>query len=289
MKKRILKIVKYVMIVLLLCVGIAAVYVVTHITNDNLTVTNYEVDAGLSESVRIVQISDLHNAEFGEENEELAELVKKQQPDIILLSGDMINSFDEETGPAETMVRKLCEIAPVYFGYGNHEFKWEKNFNRSVRDIFTKAGAIVLDSEYVDVEIKGNPIRIGGYMGFYRVPWMFKYSEEEKQAQEVFFEEFENTERYKILINHIPTTWLDWKHGEWKVDLVFSGHYHGGQMVLPFVGPLYAPYVGFNPPYAKGIYHEEYATNILSSGVGNEYWYLPRINNPPEVVVVDVR
>jgi predicted MPP superfamily phosphohydrolase len=70
---------------------------------------------------------------------------------------------------------------------------------------------------------------------------------------------------------------------------VFSGHYHGGQWNLQFIGGVYAPYIGFNPPFVKGVYKGEYATIILSSGLGNEHRYIPRINNPPEIVVVDIK
>ena len=176
----------------------------------------------------------------------------------------------------------------MYFGYGNHEYNWEKAFGRSLEEIFTKAGATVLNNTYEEINVNGRRIRIGGYMGYYRAPGMFKCSEEEVEAQNRFFDEFENTQDYKILINHIPTSWLDWKHSDREVDLVFSGHYHGGQLIFPFYGPVYAPYIGFQPPFTKGKFVGEYATVILSSGVGNEYWFLPRINNFPEIVVVDL-
>ena len=109
------------------------------------------------------------------------------------------------------------------------------------------------------------------------------------QAERAFADEFENTNRVKILLCHIPTPWLDWGYiDQFPVDLVLSGHYHGGQVRLPLIGGLYAPYVGFFPEYTRGIFQGEKATCVLSVGAGTENG-LPRINNMPEMVVVEMK
>lgn len=268
----------------LLCLG----YLMINITDKNIEITSYNISANIESSVRILQLSDLHNSEFGTNNSELIELVKKQSPDIILMTGDMINRGEDDISVATNLISSLKEIAPVYYGHGNHEYQWMERTGKDLRQEITDAGAVLLDNNYVDIEIKGNKLRIGGYMGYYRIPWMFERTEEEKKEEYTFFDDFENTDRYKILINHIPTQWVDWDYTQHPVDLVFSGHYHGGQWVLPGIGAVYAPYIGFNPLNVKGVFHGKYATCILSTGLGSEHWYLPRINNPPEVVVVDL-
>lgn len=256
--------------------------------NNNLTVTHYTVDANLHKSLRIVQLTDLHEKEFGKDNKRLIEAVKNEKPDIIVMTGDMQNKDDEDTSIVCSLIQHLSEITDVYYSYGNHEKSWEKNFNRSFADIVTEAGAIVIDNAYIDIVLNGNNIRIAGYMGYYRAVNMTADSEEEQQSELAFMNDFENTDSYKILLNHIPTSWVDWSYTDkYPVDLVLCGHYHGGQMQLPFIGPLYAPYVGFFPDNVQGIYQGQKAVCILSAGLGTEY-FVPRINNPPEIVVIDL-
>ncbi len=286
--KKLLEIIKIMFIVFFTLVVGCGIYFLAHITNKDLEVELYKVNAIIEAPIRILQLSDLHCSEFGDNNTELIELVKKQSPDIILMSGDMINRDDDDISVALNLISSLKEIAPVYYGHGNHEYMWMERTGTDLRHSITAAGAVLLDNEFVDIEVKGNQLRIGGYMGYYRIPWMFKRTEEETKEEYTFFDNFENTDRYKILINHIPTQWVDWDYTQHPVNLVFSGHYHGGQWVLPGIGGVYAPYIGFNPPFVKGVYHGKYATCVLSAGLGNEYSYLPRVNNPPEVVVVDL-
>ena len=146
------------------------------------------------------------------------------------------------------------------------------------------AGAVVLDADFTDLTINDQLLRIGGFHGYYRYWGMLETTGNEP----VFADTFEDTDRFKLLLNHIPTGWVDWgKMNELPVDLVLSGHYHGGQVRLPFVGGLYVPYVGWLPEYTKGVFEGEKATCILSVGAGSPA-SIPRIFNLPEIVVVDI-
>lgn len=226
--------------------------------NNNLVVTRYRIGADLVNSLRIVQLTDLHGKEFGDDNKLLIEMVKKENPDIIVMTGDMQDKNDEDTRIVCRLIQDLSEIAEVYYGYGNHEKSWENNFNKSFSDIVTEAGAIVVDNEYIDVFLNENNVRIAGYMGYYRAVNMIAKSEEEQRLETEFMDDFENTDSFKILLNHIPTSWVEWNYTDkYPVDLVLCGHYHGGQLQLPLIGPLYAPYVGFFPDNVQGIYQGE--------------------------------
>lgn len=243
MRKIIVKSIITILVTFLIFVIIIFLYCIVN-TEYDVTVTNYCLKTDLNHTIRIVQLTDLHESEFGTDNEELIQTVKEQNPDIIVMTGDMQNKDDENTSIVCNLIKNLTAIADVYYSYGNHEKAWERNFDRSFAEMVTEAGAVVVDNGYTDIEINGNSLRIGGYMGYYSAVHMTAKTEEEQKKEQEFEREFEDTERYKILLNHIPTSWVDWGYlDDYPVDLVFSGHYHGGQIVLPFVGSLYAPYI----------------------------------------------
>lgn len=254
-----------------------------------LTVTAYTHAAPLDIPIRIVQLSDLHNAEFGENNGQLIAAVREQAPDLIVMTGDMLNRDDPDLAIVRTLIAEMAEIAPVYYGYGNHEYTWEALHGASLREVLSAAGAVVLNKEFRDITVNGNEIRIGGYMGFYWQPHMLTSDPDEQALERVFYKEFEDTGRYKILLNHIPTQWIDWEYVNLcPVDLVFCGHYHGGGIRIPFLDRgVFAPYIGFFPRFTKGMDEGIVATCVLSAGFGSEH-LIPRINNPPEIVVLDL-
>lgn len=284
---------KIIRFVLILSFVFLFVIVVTvgyfYISSKSLTINEYTVEESVTSSIRILQLSDLHNAEFGDNNEELIDLVKKQSPDLIVMSGDMINRDEENLDIITDLISSLSDAAPIYYGYGNHEVDWIESFSTDLEDKLTQAGAVVLNNSYRDVSVNDSELRIGGYMGYYRQPGMFTQDYVQKKSELDFANDFENTDRLKILINHIPTQWVDWDYiNIYPVDIVFSGHYHGGAIRIPIIDQgLYAPYVGWFPPYTKGLFSGTQAKCVLSTGLGSEH-NIPRLNNPPEIVVVDV-
>lgn len=276
--------------VLLIAAGaLAALLVYCYVGSLFLRVETYVLEAEISAPIRIVHLTDLHNSEYGENNRKLVRMVAEQEPDLIFISGDMLNADDPDTSIVTTLIGDLVPIAPVYYGYGNHEKVWERSFDRSIRSMMEAAGAVVVDNDYVDLELKGNLLRIGGYMGYFSVPHMMTGDKAQQSIETQFAGDFQNTDRLKLLINHIPTPWVDWDYvDKYSVDFVFSGHYHGGVIRIPILDRgLYAPYVGWLPPFTKGVYSGGKATCVLSAGLGTER-FIPRLNNPPEVVVVDL-
>ena len=251
--------------------------------------TYYTIDSDLTDTIRIVQLSDLHNAEFGKNNSKLIQSVEMQSPNLIVMTGDMLNEDDRNDEIVTNLVSDLNQIAPVYFSYGNHESAWERKWNKDVHQILDETGATVLECEYADVEIKGQKLRIGGYMAYWLQPHMMASAPEQMDMERNFYDDFKDTDRYRILLNHIPTQWLDWNYIDIDSSgLVFSGHYHGGVVRIPLINRgIYAPYVGWFPKFTKGVFVGEQSTCVLSAGLGTEH-HIPRINNPPEIVVVDL-
>lgn len=259
-------------------------------SNCTLVVRHYSVvSPKAGEGFRIVFLSDLHGREFGENNVRLLERITAEGPDIIALVGDMLdkNADEEQIDRVCAFISAAADIAPVYFGMGNHEYAL--HLNDALTKRITAAGAVVLDGSYIDTQINGTPVRLGGYEGYYRTPHLNTADIDRQEADRRFFDEFEDTDRFKLLLNHIPTNWLDWEYRDkYPVDLVLSGHYHGGLIRIPLLEQgVYAPYVGWFPRYSKGVFIGEKAACVLTAGLAGANG-IPRFFNPPEIVVVEL-
>ena len=249
-----------------------------------LTTVEYTVKTKVNQEIHIVQLSDLHNLQFGENNSELIDEVKKHHPDLIFMTGDMINKDTQDLNQLKNLVIESCKIAPVYFGFGNHERVWQNSYSSDLSQIIEECGATVLENDYVDLEINGNSVRIGGYSGYYGTPHMVSDDADYQEKFWQFQRSFEDTDRLKLLLAHIPTPWVDWDYtNKYDVDVIFSGHYHGGGINVPFAGGLYAPYVGYWPENIEGVFYGSKGVCVLSTGLGSEH--VPRFNNPPQIVV----
>ena len=149
------------------------------------------------------------------------------------------------------------------------------------------AGAIVLEKKYVDIEINGALVRLGG---MYDYAFGLDGDNTALSAPEdvlVFLEDFQDTDRIKIMLSHRPDSFIFGDASEvWDIDLVISGHNHGGQVVLPFFGGLYGGDQGWFPTYVHGLYEKGNLQMFITSGLGSDRQKLPRFNNPPEVAVL---
>lgn len=244
---------------------------------------------GIGSPVRIAVISDLHGREFGRENARLIEKIRAQKPDAIFLDGDMIDRSADPTDVQELLrlIERLHEIAPVYFAPGNHELEYMQT-DTSLLTQVAEAGAVVVNDSYADVTLAGQPLRIGGTMGH---AFYFGRSEEEfsSSPEYQFLKAFEDTDVPKICLAHMPDTFIfNGAYNLWNVDLMLSGHTHGGLIRLPFIGGLYAPMQGWFPEYDQGYFRlGEHMQMVITSGLAG-HGVIPRINNPPEIVVIDL-
>lgn len=254
-----------------------------------LKTTHYKIECEVSEPIRFAQLTDLHLIKYNKNFDKIVDEVFEQNPDVILMTGDMIDKDSNDITEICNLISYLSEIAPVYYSYGNHEIQWIKENNIDLKPMLEASGAKVLDLECVDVTINNQKLRIGGYDGYYRTPHMETTNDIEQRNKIQFADHFENTQRQKILLSHIPTTWVDWNRiDDYPVGIIFSGHYHGGQVRFPLVEyGLYAPYIGLFPPNTKGVFVGKQATCVLSAGLGSGH-RIPRIYNPPEIVIVDL-
>ena len=273
------------MAVLICMVALAYLCQPTSFLTTHYTLTSSK----LENAIRIVHLSDLHNNEYGPENEELVQAVEEAKPDVIIITGDSVSRKDESIQPAVNLIEKLCRITNVYVSYGNHDVSNDERYQRDMGAAFEEAGAHVLDRAYEDIEMNGQTIRIGGIYGFcFSIEYLKTGDANLEEC--IFLKNFQNTENFTMLLAHLPITWLE--HGSldgWGIDSVFAGHSHGGQIVLPILGPVIAPDQGLFPEKVSGHFTSEDGTKsiIVSRGLGDSV-KIPRVNNDPELVVVDV-
>ena len=229
---------------------------------------------------RIAHVSDLHNAEMGKDNDKLLKMLREAEPDIIAITGDIIDSRNTDVEIALNFTRAAMEIAPCYYVTGNHEARVSEY--DELREGLIEQGVAFLDDERIELELSGETIVLLGVNDpSFQTDYLFGDSETVMQSklQEIINEE----DTYTILLSHRPE--LFEVYTESKVDLVLSGHAHGGQFRLPFVGGLVAPNQGLFPKYDAGLYTEENTNMIVSRGIGNSI--LPfRFNNRPEVILI---
>ena len=279
----------YICLTVLFLVGAAALLSLI-LSSYGLSVSRYSiVSPALQETLRIVHLSDLHNSVFGPHNSGLVRNIAAQEPDLILITGDLLNANEERTDIATELIEQLAPIAPVYVSLGNHESTYEKRYGTDLKELYSKAGAVVLEYDWADIEVNGQKLRLGGLYG-YCLPSELLKTKEARPEECAFLEAFQDTDAYTILLCHMPYSWI--RKGSldsWDVDCVLCGHIHGGQVRIPFVGGLWAPDQDWFPGKVCGLYWSEDGTKVmaLSRGLGNTDKY-PRFNNIPEILVLDL-
>lgn len=255
-----------------------------------LAVDSYQVKTDRVDApVRIVQLSDLHNARFGKDNGRLLGLVAEQQPDLILFTGDLVTGSVEQTETAAALLEGLTEIAPVYVSIGNHEQIHQWQFGSDLTELFEGCGAKVLEFTYEDIQINGQKLRLGGISG-YCMPEKYLASGEAKRRECDFLHEMAGTDACRVLMCHMPYSWLvQGSLDSWEMDLVFSGHVHNGQWVVPVLGPVVAPDMGYFPGRLEGLFSSDDGNShlLVTRGLGNSV-PIPRLNNVPQILVLDI-
>ena len=250
---------------------------------NTITVSGNQIPLEFS-GFRIAQISDLHNAEFGEKNSRLLNILSEKKPDIIVITGDLVDAQHTDVSIALSFAEEAVQIATVYYVTGNHEASLSQY--DELKTGLESAGVIVLEDKAVQLERSGSFITLIGISDpnfsiksniFNEVPAMISTKLNDLTKGET---------NYTILLSHRPELFN--AYVSCGVDLVLSGHAHGGQFRLPLIGGLVAPDQGFFPKYDAGLYTEGSTNMIVSRGIGNSIIPL-RFNNRPEIVLVEFR
>ena len=230
--------------------------------------------------LRLHRFPDLHNKEFGERQKYILAKLKATEPDIIVMTGDVIDRRKYDLDAAVTFVFGASKIAPVYFVSGNHE-AWLKDFS-SAKSRLIEAGAIFMDDTVVILTKGSSTIKILGVSDpdFLTTEYA-QGNDVTKMTKQLA--KWREDETFKILLTHRPE--LFDLYVDNNMDLIFAGHTHGGQIRFPFIGGVVAPDQGWFPKYISGKYSQDASTMYVSRGLGNSIFPI-RINDSPEIVVV---
>lgn len=256
--------------------------------NNSVVIANYvykneKIPKGF-DGYKILHISDLHNKNF---YGRLSKKIKKINPDIIFITGDLIDRRKTRIDIAMKFISEVIEIAPIYYVSGNHEQLSDSYF--VLKDKLKKLSVTILDNGYLVLKNGSDEIGLMGLADPASIQSEGNYSKGDNilYAESILEKLCENVRTdFNILLSHRPELYNVYK--EKNVELVFSGHAHGGQIRLPSLGGILSPNQGFFPKYSEGMYVEEDTSMIVSRGLGNSLFPF-RIFNRPELVVVNLK
>lgn len=281
---------------------ILAVSVVWNIYwNNNIVVHTYvhssEAVPASFHGYRIVQLTDIHSVRSAEQGQLIYDRTAAEEPDMICITGDLVDSTYYAAhgveGEALTLelVEKLVELAPVYYVYGNHEMILLDNPEKNAFKVTLEGlGVQIINNEVTEIALEngGEKIYIAGIQDpstLYKNPEYAYYDTNAERMEAMLDDVMEGIEEdeFLLLLSHRPE-YLE-LYDQYEVDLCLSGHAHGGQFRIPFVGGVYAPGQGFWPKYTVGVYETEDMEMYVGTGIGNSV--IPvRVFNPPEILVI---
>lgn len=266
-------------LIILALIAAAAAFLIKD-SREDLEISRYEVASQkLPESFdgfKIVQLSDLHGAEFGEDGMELVDKVGSLEPDMIALTGDFVTD-EGDLAAVKKLAGRLTELCPVYFVSGNHEFG--SGLAVKVRNILERAGVKYLSNEYLTISRGEDGILLGGVEDPLAYADMLSPDELAQKMNDAA------PDAFKILLGH-RNYWMT-EYPELPVDLIFCGHAHGGLIRIPGVGGLIGTDRRLFPDFDAGQFNNGRYTLIVSRGLGNSV-SIPRVFNRPEIVCVEL-
>lgn len=240
------------------------------------------------DGIKIAHISDLHNKNW---KGKLSILLMNEKPDYIFLTGDMIDSRKTDVEVTLDFLEKIKDLAPIYYVNGNHEgrlyingnFKDNKDKYSELKNEMEKLGVTVLENKSVDLKINNESIHL---IGLNDPIFKWKFMKPELDYLSKNLSPLTDEDSFQILLAHRPD-YFEF-YSEKNLDLIFSGHAHGGQFRFPFIGGIAAPGQGFFPKYTKGLYEMKNSKMIVSPGLGNSIIPI-RFNNNPELYIITLK
>ncbi len=263
-------------------IAIIGILVFNAVINQNFCVTFYQIRSDkVSNNIRIVELADLHNNQFGKKNSKLVSKIAALHPDLIFYAGDMMNHNDSNYSVLFDLSDELSKIAPIYACYGNHEYDQYLFVDKEFRKKLEEHNVTVLSNEKADVVVGKTTFQL------IAISDGLEQFDVETNTAKKFLESLEPTSECRICLTHYPELFLE-KLQDRDIDIAFTGHAHGGLIRLPKIGGIYSNGEGFLPTLTSGVNKMDDGSQVVvSRGLGNSSIW-PRINNQPELVVTDI-
>lgn len=231
-------------------------------------------------------LADVHDFHC-KTKDDIIHKIKSLEPDMILCVGDIIDDQSENDEATLKFLHSLTTISNVYMSLGNHEISYCKTHPEFLANV-KNVGVQLLEEEFQDITIKNTTIRLGGMYNY--AFGMTKGSIEKEDMHNnhtyQFLSSMTATDAYQIMMAHRPDSFMYHQAYQWDIDLVLSGHVHGGQVILPFIGGLFAPEQGWFPTVDFGQFHKGNMTMLVTRGLSSSQEHFPRFNNPGEIIQI---
>lgn len=267
-------------IVLLILMIIGTILETNSIVVTHMEYSNSKISSEFN-GYKIVQISDLHNKRFGKNQSKLIDKIKECNPDIIIVTGDLVDKRYYNLDVAMEFINNAINIAPIYYVSGNHEISTEEY--EDIKRKLIDSNVVVLDNESILLNKNEESIKLAGLLD----PSYYDGTNEVRKTKlNEELKKLVTNEEFEILLSHRPEI-LD-IYSENNIDLVFTGHAHGGQIRIPFIGAIIAPHQGLFPKYTEGQYTLNNTTMIVSRGLGTSVITV-RIFNKPEIILLELK
>lgn len=256
-------------------VGLGALFIAG--VDNSMTTTTYKIETEkLKEPIRVALLTDLHSEIYGENQADLIAEINRHNPDIICMVGDIADDRAPHDGTI-LLLEGIASRYPCFYVTGNHEF-WSGEVNE-IKDFFRRCGVRVFEGEHETIEISGQTINICGV-------------DDPEIGESNYMQQLEDaftsidSSNYTILLSHRPERFV--QQAEYDYDVILSGHAHGGQVRIPFIGGLYSPDQGIFPNYTSGMYTLEDTQMLVSRGLSREVYMVPRLFNAPELIILEI-
>ncbi len=269
----------------IVCVIVAIVLLAVFLYSQNniIDITEYNIVHSYAKGNTIVHLSDLHSKPF----KKVLSKVKAINPSIIVITGDYINDHGKNKEKMLSFGKELIKIAPVFYITGNHERRLDY-FDDLMQELKNIGFTVLLNeiTKIDDIYILGldeNQANFDDYKARRNGTFVYK-------DMSPYFSELEKCDGFKLVLSHFPENFAGIKelnYSQYDFDLQLSGHAHGGQFIMPFVGPLFSPGQGVFPKYARGSFGDR-PKLIVSRGLGNAEFPF-RLFNHPEINVINIK